>query len=172
MIGPPAKATSMRTESGESGNGYDLRENTVNGVGVDKGNLQTEEAEARCRVDQFRTGGGKIGEGLAQIGDFVGDMVDARATLGEESTDGRVFGERGEQLDPACSEKHGSRLDALIGNDIAVLELATKQRRVGRDRIVEVGHRNAEMVDSRGLHTADATSRRVSEAAGSELESE
>ncbi len=39
MIGPPAKATSMRTESGASGNGYDLRENAMGGVGVDKSDL-------------------------------------------------------------------------------------------------------------------------------------
>jgi len=54
MIGPPAKATSIRTESGVSGNGYDLRENAVDGVGVDKGDLQAEEANVRDSVDQLR----------------------------------------------------------------------------------------------------------------------
>ena len=35
------------------GNGYDLRENAVDGVGMDKGNLQAEQADARDGVDQL-----------------------------------------------------------------------------------------------------------------------
>ncbi len=62
MIGPSAKATSIRTESAESGNGYDLRENAVDGVGVDKGDLQAEEAAARARIDHFNASGGEIGQ--------------------------------------------------------------------------------------------------------------
>ena len=62
MIGPPAKATSMRTESGESGNGYDLREDAVDGVGMDKGNLQAEEAASGRGVDQLRRRRRQLGE--------------------------------------------------------------------------------------------------------------
>ena len=46
IVGPPTKATSIRTDSGVSGNGYHLRENTVDGVGMDKGDLQAEQSLA------------------------------------------------------------------------------------------------------------------------------
>src|SRR5204863_5467927 len=114
IVGPHAKATSTRTESGFSGNGYDLREDAVHGVGVDKGNLQPEETGPRRGIDQLDAGGHEAGQGDARILDLVSDVVHARASPGEEATDGRIFAERGEQLDPARADQHRGSLDALV----------------------------------------------------------
>src|SRR4051812_45336033 len=84
IIGPPAKATSMRTESAGSGNGYDLREDAVDGVGMDKGDLQAEQADAWDGVDQLDAVGGKAVEGETDVVDLVGEVVDARPALGEK----------------------------------------------------------------------------------------
>jgi hypothetical protein len=44
-----------------------------------------------------------------------------------------------------------------------VLERAAKEARVGRDGFVEVRHGESDMVNARGLHYSDATSRLQSE---------
>ena len=48
---------------------------------------------------------------------------------------------RCEQLDPAAADEHGRRLDALLGDDLAVLEGGAEQARVRLDGLVEVGER-------------------------------
>lgn len=135
----------------------------MDGVGVDKGNLEAEEADAGDRIDQLRACGGKIGEGSAEINDLVRDMMDAGATLREEAPDRSVLTEGGEQFDPARAEKHRSGLDALFGDDVTMFERPAKQSRVRCDGVLEVGHGHAKMVDAGWLHTADGTSRRVAE---------
>src|SRR5262245_13613366 len=105
MIGPPVKATSMRTESGDSGNGHDLRENAVDGVGMDKGNLHAEHAHARDDVDQLDAVGCKALEREGDVVDLVGEMVDTGAAVHEEAADGSVVVRRREQLDPAAADE-------------------------------------------------------------------
>jgi hypothetical protein len=45
--------------------------------------------------------------------------------------------------------------DALVGHELAMLELGAEQPLVGGDGLVEVGHGNAEMVNSARLHAGD-----------------
>ena len=52
MICPPSKASSMRMDS--SGRGHHLGQDAVDGVGMDEGDLEPEEAAARALVDQLR----------------------------------------------------------------------------------------------------------------------
>ena len=115
MMGPPAKATSMRTESDDSGNGYDLRENAVNGVGMDKGDLQAEQADARDGVDQLDAVGSEARESEPDVVDLVGEMVNAGAPPREEAAHRRVLVRWCEQLDPAAADEDGRRLDTLLG---------------------------------------------------------
>jgi len=155
----------MRTDSGDSGNGDNLRENAVDGVGMDKGNLQAEQAATRNAVDQLRARRCEIGQGTRDIVHLVRDVVHAGATLGEEPSHRRVFTCGCEQLDPAWAEPHRRCLDALICENLAMLELPAEKRDVGLDGIVEIGNRKTDVVNSKWLHAPDATPRRRSAAA-------
>jgi len=165
MIGPPAKATSMRTESDGSGNGYDLRENAVNGVGMDKGDLQAEEADARNRVDQLDAVGSEALQGETDIVDLVGEMMNTGSAPGEKAADRRVLVRRRKQLDPAASDEDGRRLNALLGDDFAVLKGGAEGAEVRLDGHVEVGNGDTDVMKARGVHVFDATARRPARAA-------
>jgi len=164
MIGPPAKATSMRTESGDSGNGYDLRENAVDGVGVDKGDLQAEEAAAGNGVDQLGALRGEAVECGCDVFHLVCEVVDAGTAAGEEAADRGVLAGGSEQLDPACTDEHRGRLDSLVGDELTVLERSSEEAHIGGHGLVEVGDGKADVVDAARLHDSDATSRALARA--------
>ncbi len=165
MMGPPAKATSMRTESDGSGNGYDLRENAVNGVGMDKGDLQTEQADARDGVDELDAVGGEARENRPHVVDLVREVVNAGASPREEASHGRVLIRWCEQLDAAGADEDGRSLDTLLGDPVAVLEDGAKGSDVRLDSFVEVEHGDSDVVKALGVHLCDATARRPGGAA-------
>src|SRR5215207_8549965 len=98
-IWPPSKHSSTRTESG-SLNGHHLCEDAVDGIGMDECDLKAEEALPGLRVDQLGAGGGEPVELSADVLDLVGNVVHARAVLGEEFPHRRFLPERCEQLHP------------------------------------------------------------------------
>ena len=51
----------------------------------------------------------------------------AGAALGEKPADRRIVAGRGEELDPALADEDGRRLDALLRDRVAVLELGAEQ---------------------------------------------
>ena len=110
----------------------------------------------RLLVDQVRACGGEAAELGAHVVDLVGDMVHPRAAAGEELADGGLLVERRQQLDPAGADEHGRRLDALVLDDGAVLELGAEQAHIGLERLVEVLDCHAEMVNAACDHAADA----------------
>ena len=160
MIGPPAKATSMRTDSGDSGNGDNLRENAVNGVGMDKGNLQTEETATGSGVDQLCSCCCEVGQSRSDVVDLVRNVVHARASLGKKASYRSIVAGRGEQLDPALAERDRRRLDALVGQNLAMLERAAEEYGVRLDGFGEVGDGETYVMNGEGLHAPDATPRR------------
>ena len=121
---------------------------------MDKGDLQAEEATPRGDVDQLGALGRQLLERGADVVDLVGDVMDAGAALGEEAADGGVVPGRREQLEPGVADEHGGRLDALLGDELAVLERPTEQALVRRDALVEVGDGDADVMDPSGLHDA------------------
>src|SRR5262245_64658062 len=125
MIWPPSKPSSMRTRS--SANADDLREDAVDGVRVDEGDLEAEEPTARARVDQLGPFGGELIEGGADVVDLERDVVHPGAPLREELADRRVLAERGQQLDPVGADAQRRRLDALLLERLAVLELGSEE---------------------------------------------
>ena len=155
----------MRTDSGDSGNGYDLRENAVDGVGMDKGNLQAEEAATGGDVDQLRSGCGELGQCDGDLVDLVSNVVHAGTTLREEPSHRSVFSGWREQLDPALAKHHRRRLDTLIEEGLSMLEAPAEKRGIGLDRIVEIGDGKTDVMDAERLHEPDATSRRAGAAA-------
>ena len=119
---------------------------------MDESDLEAEQPEPRLLVDQLRTCGGEAAELGAYVVDFVGNVVQPRPAAREEPANGRLLVERSEQLDPAGADEHGRRLDALILDDGAVLELGAEQAHVGLESLVQVLDDHAEMVNAVGDH--------------------
>src|SRR6266542_3404933 len=152
---PPSKPISIRTRS--SANADDLREDAVDGVGMDEGNLEAEEPAPRALVDQLGAACRQLVERSADVFDFDRKMVQPRTAAGEELADRRLLAEGGEQLDAAAADAHGRRLDALLGDGLAVLEPGAEESVVRGQRRVEIVDGDAEVMDSARLHAADAT---------------
>src|SRR4029450_10146543 len=89
MIWPPSKAISTTTRS--SGIGPQLREDAVDGVGMQERNLEAEEAAARLLVDELDSLGRQLVDRGAHVVDLVGDVVHARPALGQELADRRLL---------------------------------------------------------------------------------
>src|SRR5438876_12405350 len=104
MTWPPAKPISMRTERSWSARGDHLREHSVDRVRVDERNLEAEQSLARMLVDQIGARVGEARDRLLDVRDLVGDVVHPGAALGEKATDGRVLGERLQQLHATSSD--------------------------------------------------------------------
>src|SRR4051794_34161363 len=84
MIWPPSKAISSRICSAMRD---ELREDAVDGVGMDECDLEAEEALPRLLVDQLRSFVGEPGERRAQVVDLVGDVVHPGPSLRQELPD-------------------------------------------------------------------------------------
>src|SRR5581483_7697997 len=153
---PPSKPRSSRTRSSLAGTAHQLREDAVGGVGVEESDLEPVQAPARLAVDQLDALAVQCLELRLEVVDLVGDVVHTRSAAGEEAADGRVVRRRREQLDPALADEDGRRLDALLGDRVAVLEPGAEQPAVGGDRLVEVGDRDGEVVDALDGHRLDA----------------
>src|SRR3954447_7212625 len=151
---PPSKPISMRIRSAIC---HQLGQDAMDGVGVDERYLQAEEPRPRLRVDQLDAGGREPLELAAQVVDAVGDVVHAGAAPGEEAADRRVVAERAEQLDAPRADAERCRLDTLLIDRRAVLDLAAEQLSVGTDRLVEIRDGDAHVVDLARRHSGDAT---------------
>jgi len=121
---------------------------------MDERELDPEEAAARHTVDELSPCGLELLERRAEIVGLERHVVHARAPLGEETADRRVLTGRREELDATRPDEHRRRLDALIGDRRAVLEPGLEEMLVRRDRLVEVAHRHAEVMDA--AHRSDA----------------
>ena len=98
-------------------------------------------------VDQLHAGLLERAQRRLDVCHLVGDVVQPGALSGEEPADGRVGAQRREQLDVVLADVQQHRLDALLGDDLAVgdrqleavavelerrLELLARRRRCGR----------------------------------------
>jgi hypothetical protein len=105
---------------------------------MDKGNLEAEHAAARRLVDQLRSRLRKMRERSAEVVDLVGDVMHSRPSLREKTADRSVVVERTEQLEPALADPDRGRLDALILDTRAPLELRSEQALVGVESAVQI----------------------------------
>src|SRR5438874_5927203 len=134
MICPPSNAISIRTRSALLTR-YDLRENSVHGVGMDESNLEPEQTLARSFVDQVRSRAGELGERRRQVAHVESDVVHARAALREEPADGSVGAEGLEQLDATVADAQRHRTDTLLLDRRAVLDLGAEKPRSEERRV-------------------------------------
>lgn len=129
--------------------------------------LQAEQAFARCCVDQLDALAGEGREGCLDVVHLVRHVVHARAALGEELADGRVFAGGREQLDAVRADEHGGSLNALLGDRRTVLQLGAEKARVRVECLVEVVDGDTEVMDAACVHSGDANE---GSATGEELE--
>src|SRR5438270_7237701 len=93
---PPSKEISMRTLSGIR---HQLDQDAVHRGGMDERDLEAEQPLVRLAIDQLGSLALELVERGRQVLHPIGDMVHARASLGEELPHGRFGAERGEELD-------------------------------------------------------------------------
>ena len=154
MIWPPSNPISTRTRSSAIADHF--RKDAVDRIRVDERDLEPEQASARPFVDQLRPLGDEVVERLADIVDLVRDMVHSRPAVSQKPPNGRVFSERREQLHAIGADPQRRRLDALVGDRFPVLEPRPEEPLVGREGLVEVVDRHADVVNALRLHPADA----------------
>lgn len=126
---------------------------------MDECDLQAEQPPARLLVDQLRALGGETRELRCDVVDLERDVMHPRPALGDELADGRVRAERREQLDSVVADAQRGSFDALMLDARPVLECRAEEALVGRDRRVEVGDRDTEMMNSLRRHERDVTFR-------------
>jgi hypothetical protein len=121
---------------------------------MDERDLEPEEAAARCAIDELRTLGVEPIERGTKVFRLDRDVVHPRAASCKEAADRRVVARRRHELDPALADEDGRGLDTLVDERLAVLEPRPEQRLVRRDRLVEIGDGDAEVMNA--LHAGDA----------------
>src|SRR5215218_7591139 len=124
---------------------------------MDERHLEAEQTASRALVDQLSAFGRQLAERDADVLDLVRDVVHPLAALREEPAEVRVLPERDEQFDAVAADQHRDRLDTLLLEDCPMLELRVEEPRVRRDGLVEIVHRDADVMDAAGDHAADAT---------------
>ncbi len=127
------------------------------GVGVNEGDLEAEEPPPGTFVDQLGAVGGELVERDADVLHLVRDVVHPGAAAGEELADRCFLAEGGEQLDAIGADLQRRRLDALLGNRLATLQLGAEEPFVGGQGRVEIVDGDAKVMNPTRLHAADAT---------------
>ena len=123
---------------------------------MDERDLETEEAAARHAVDQLGTCGLQLAERGEEVLRLERDVMHPRAAAREKAPDWRVVVGRRHELDATRAEKKRRRLHSLFFERLAVLELCTEETLVRGDGLVEVGHRETEVVNGANPHAGDA----------------
>ena len=122
-----------------------------------EGDLQAEHPPPRLGIDQLGAMPGEVSKDDSDVLDLVGNVMHAGTAVRDELPDRRVVSERCEQLDAAPADAHGCRLDALVLDASSMLELTAEEAFVRRDGLVEIGDREADVMDPAGIHWADRT---------------
>ena len=117
--------------------------------------LQAEHPPPWLGVDQLGTVANEVLKDDTDVLDLVGHVMHAGTTGCDELPHRRVVSERREQLDTAPADAHGCRLDALVVDSDAVLEPAAEISLVRRNGLVEIGDREADVMDPAGIHSGD-----------------
>ena len=155
-IWPPSSPISIRTKLSSATRNH-LRENAVDGIGMDERDLEAEETDAWHLVDELSAGVRELVERRPQVVGRERDVVHPRPSSREEAADRRVLAGRREQLDPAVAEEERRGFDALLHERRAMLDACVEELLVRRDRLVEVVDGEAEVMNALHAHPRDAT---------------
>ena len=114
---------------------------------MDEGHPGVADPHAGRLVDELQAPLAQRGERGVDVGHAVGDVVQPRAAAGQEAAHGRVRREWPQELDVPVADLEQHGLDALLVDDLAVLERQPVGLLVQRDRRVEVGDGDADVID-------------------------
>lgn len=129
---------------------------------MDEGDLEPEEATPRNLVDQLRARRSQLCDRLVHVIGLERDVMHPRPALREEPPYMRVLARGGDELDAAVTYEERCGDDTLLAQRVAALEPGAEEPLVHHDRLIQIGHRDAEMVDTADVHPRDATRGRVS----------
>src|SRR4051812_20298762 len=153
---PPPKKPMVTFSFSAMGGLHDLGQDAAGGAGVQERDARAADAGPGLLVDEAQARGAQALELGIDVGGLVGDVVKARALLGQELAHGRVLAERREQLDVVLADVKQDRLDALGLHGLAVDELDVEVALVELEGGVEVLDRDADVVDA-GQHAREAS---------------
>jgi hypothetical protein len=125
----------------------------MDGIRMDERDLEPEQPRPRLEIYELCTGSLERRERRADVTDLVRNVVHPRPALGDELADGRAFARRRQQLDASSTDEHGRGFDALLPDARPVLELGAEQTRVRVERLIEVLHGHAQMMDTADVHS-------------------
>ena len=120
---------------------------------MDEHELDPEEPDP-WTVDELRPFSLQPLDGCEKVRCRERDVVHPRSPPGDEAADGRIVAGRRHELDATLADEQRCRLDPLLGVRLAVLEACSEERLVRRDRLVEIGDGDPEMMDA--PHAGDA----------------
>src|SRR4051812_37927867 len=148
---PSRNTTSIRTRS--SATRHQLREHAAGGMRMDEGDVAAHQPGTGLLVDQLGATGCEPLELAGDVRHLESNVMHAGTAAVEEPPDRRVGTPRGEQLDALAADPHQRRVDSLVLERLAQLELCAEQAAVGVDRLVQVGHCDAEVMDAAHGHS-------------------
>ena len=120
---------------------------------MDEHELDPEEPDP-WTVDELRPRSLQPVDGCDKVSGRERDVVHPRSPTGDEAADGRVLPRGGQELDATLADEERRCLDALIDDRLAFLEARPEESLVRRDRLVEIGDGDPEMMDA--PHAGDA----------------
>jgi hypothetical protein len=133
---------------------HHLREHAVDRVGMDEGDLVPAQAGPRLRVDYVGTLLDELPDSRPDVVHLEGEVMHPRASLGQESPDRCVGGERRDELDPPLAETEIDRVDPLRLHAAPDLDLGAEEARIGLDSIIEVLDSHRDVVEPANVHGA------------------
>jgi len=91
---------------------------------MDKGDAMASASDSRGLVDQPDALGTEVSEGVLDVGDGEGDMMEALAPAFEEAADRGLWGEGLKQLNGGAADGDHCLFHALLGDHLAAEGLA------------------------------------------------
>ena len=113
-----------------------------------KGHPRVPDARPRTLVDQPQAGLAQRRQRGLDVADLVGHVVQPGTARAQEAAHRAVLLERGDQLDVALPDVEQDRLDALLGDDLAVGHLEL-------EAVAPEGQRGLDLLDGHS-HVVDA----------------
>jgi hypothetical protein len=105
------------------------------------------EPHPRLGIDELEARGSRICERLRNVGDAIRDVMESRPALGEKLADRRIWARRAQELDFARPRVHERRLDSVFLISRSVDELRAEGGAVQLDGLIQVRHRDPDVVD-------------------------
>ena len=124
---------------------------------MDECDLEPEQTQPRHVVDELCPGRRQLAERLLHVVRLERDVMHPRPPSREEATDVCVLANGRDELDSAVADEERRGVDTLLAKRVTTFEPGSEEPPVHGDSLVQIGHRDAEVVDAADVHPSDAT---------------